>query len=151
MCVCVSQKCGSAAQLHFMGKSVSHHCVLSGCQTLTGLVDGCVCGGVLSVRNRRCWLQREAQEKAELGSCWRLSGDGRQQFKTLECRGASLNWCVFDPLLVECCLPALDFERGDSRCGLASGASGCGELQGCVPWAVSSPCQRTGEMLLRGQ
>lgn len=43
VCLCVSQKCGSAAaRLHFMGKSVSHHCVLSGCQTLTGLV-GCVC------------------------------------------------------------------------------------------------------------
>lgn len=39
--VCVSQKCGAAARLHFMGKSVSHHCVLSGCQTPTGLVGCC--------------------------------------------------------------------------------------------------------------
>lgn len=39
-----------------------------------------------------------------------------------------------------------DFERGGSRRGLAGG-----ELQGCMPWAVSSPCQRTGEMLLRGE
>lgn len=71
--------------------------------------------------------------------------------KTLECCRASLDWLIFDPLVVEYCLPALDFERGGPRCGLAIGASGCVELQGCMPWAVSSPCQRTGEMLLKGQ
>lgn len=41
VCLCVSQTCGSAARLDFMGKSVSHHCVLSGCQTLSGLVGCC--------------------------------------------------------------------------------------------------------------
>lgn len=71
VCVCVSQKCGSAAQLHFMGKSVSHHCVLSGCQTLTGLVGCCaVCVLELCVESRRCWFQRAAREQAEFRSCW---------------------------------------------------------------------------------
>ena len=59
VCLCVSQKCGSAAaRLHFMGKSVSHHCVLSGCQTLTGLV-GCVCVCVC-VRARVCVWRTDA-------------------------------------------------------------------------------------------
>lgn len=66
VCVCMSQKCGSPAQLHFMGKSVSHHCVLSVCQILTGLVGCCV------VENRRCWFQRAAQEEGEFRLCWSL-------------------------------------------------------------------------------
>jgi len=37
-----------------------------------------------------------------------------------------------------------------SRRGVAGGELQA-ELQGCMPWAVSSPCQRTGEMLPRGQ
>lgn len=57
----------------------------------------------------------------------------------------------FRLVVVECGRPAFDFERGGSWCGLAGGASGSGELQGYMPWAVSSPCQRTGEMLLKGQ
>lgn len=59
---------------------------------------------------------------------------------------------LFHPVVVwERSRPAFDFDCGISCRGLASGASGSGEQQGCMPWAVSSPCQRTGEMLLRGQ
>lgn len=43
------------------------------------------------------------------------------------------------------------FKCGSPRCGLASGVSGSSERQGCLPWAVCSPSQRIGEMLLRGQ
>lgn len=45
----------------------------------------------------------------------------------------------------------LDFERGGSRLGLDSGASWSVELKSCMTWAASSLCQKTGEMLLRGQ
>lgn len=41
--------------------------------------------------------------------------------------------------------------RGASRCGRASGVSGSSEQQDCMSWAVCSPSQRTGEMLLKGQ
>lgn len=50
-----------------------------------------------------------------------------------------------------CCRPGFFFKCGSSRCGLASAVSGSSEQQACMPWAVCSPSQRTGEMLLKGQ
>lgn len=65
MVLCESKVC-VAARLRFMGKSVSHHCVLTGCQTLTELVV-CVCGGVLCVWRTDAAGFRE-QHRKRLGS-----------------------------------------------------------------------------------
>ena len=126
-----TQNC-AAARLGFMGKRVSHHCVLIGCQTLA---ERCV---NVCVGNRRCLLQRAVQ--AQRRACHRL--------QLLLLRFSCCPHCFYAFFrrrrwfLLKC---------GDSRCGLASGVSGSREQQGCVPWAACSPSQRTGEMLLKGQ
>lgn len=92
----------------------------------------CVC-----VENRRCWFQRAAQEEAEFRSCWSLHGEGRQAPPDLRrvsdcllCSGFLFPSCGCGVLTFS----AFDLDCGGSRRGIASGASGSGELHvmGCV-------------------
>lgn len=85
----MSQNC-VAALLHFMGKSVSHHCVLIGCQILAELCVN-VCAG-----NRRCLLQRAVQAERK--------GYDRLRASTVEA-GSCLNclatvWTRFIPFFL---------------------------------------------------
>lgn len=134
-----------AALLHFMGKSVSHHCVLIGCQILAELCVN-VCAG-----NRRCLLQRAVQAERK--------GYDRLRAPTVEAASCfnylATVWTRFLPFFLFCAgggaLPSWFLKSGGSRCGLASGVSGSSEQQGYMPWAACSPSQRIGEMLLKGQ
>ena len=56
------ESCGSAARLHFMGKSVSHHCVLRSCQTLTRL-EAVV---FVCVESRRRWFPQSSTVRGRI-------------------------------------------------------------------------------------
>lgn len=102
----MSHKCGSAAQLRFMGKSVSHHCVFRSCQTLTSLVDCCallcmcVCARVcvckpVYVQNRHCCFGRATYGEVDLVMpCWSFFDETNSSSKPNECP-ADFPWIVF--------------------------------------------------------
>lgn len=132
---------------HFMAKSVSHHCVPRRCQTLTELA-GCFHAPSewMLAETRRRWFQSAA------------TGRGRVRFVSEEKVKAGCALSIPLPCLEWFCFQVwwfwrayLCFERGGSRLGLDSSASWSVELKSCMTWAASSLCQKTGEMLLRGQ
>lgn len=105
----------------------------------------CVC-----VECRHCCCQRALQQ-AERQGC------DRPELLLQRPAAALLLLLLPFSVVLPCCHPGwfllfyFFVNRGASRCGRASGVSGSSEQQGCMSWAVCSPFQRTGEMLLKGQ
>lgn len=101
--VCLTQKCVTA-QLHFMGKSVSHHCVLASCQTLTRLVV-CVWGGIVVAGFSEQHRKRLGSDR--VGAFMVKTGSSS---KPVSVRQPLWTGCIFPlSVVVGCWRPSFDF------------------------------------------